>query len=93
MKEIIQHPYSFELIPARLFTVNRNYQRDAQNKEINDIIANFDYHLVNPVKAVKRDGLYYIWDGQQTATALGWTQVKISREEKKILAALRLALS
>lgn len=70
MKETVSHPYDMQLIPARLFTVNRNYQRDAQNKEINDIIANFDYHLVNPVKAVKRDGLYYIWDGQQTATAL-----------------------
>lgn len=64
------HAYDMQLIPARLFTVNRNYQRDAQSKEINDIIANFDYHLVNPVKAVKRDGLYYIWDGQQTASAL-----------------------
>ena len=30
---------------------------------------------------------------QQTANALGLTQVKISREEKKILAALRQELS
>lgn len=70
MKETTSHPYDFQLIPARLFTVNRNYQRDAQSKEINDIIANFDYHLVNPVKAVQRDGLYYVWNGQQTVTAL-----------------------
>lgn len=70
MKETVSHPYDFQLIPARLFTVNRNYQRDAQNKEIKDIISNFDYHLVNPVKAVKRDGYYYIWNGQQTAAAL-----------------------
>lgn len=70
MSETIMHPYDMQLIPARLFTVNRNYQRDAKKKEISDIISNFDYHLVNPVKAVKRDGLYYIWDGQQTATAL-----------------------
>lgn len=69
MKEI-QHNYSFELIPARLITVNRNYQRDAKSTEINKIIADFDYHLVNPVKVVKRDGFYYAWDGQQTATAL-----------------------
>lgn len=70
MKETIQHPYSFELIPARLITVNRNYQREAQNAEINKIISDFDYHLVNCVKVVKRDGFYYAWDGQQTATAL-----------------------
>lgn len=70
MKETVQHPYSFELIPARLITVNRNYQREAQNAEINKIISEFDYHLVNPVKVVKRDGFYYAWNGQQTATAL-----------------------
>lgn len=70
MKETVQHPYSFELIPARLITVNRNYQREAQNAEINRIVSEFDYHLVNPVKVVKRDGFYYAWNGQQTATAL-----------------------
>ena len=70
MKEVAKHPYSFELVPARLLTVNRGYQRDAKSAEINGIVANFDYHLVNPVKTVKRDGYYYIWDGQQTATAL-----------------------
>lgn len=70
MSETVLHPYDMQLIPARLFTVNRNYQREEKKKEISDIISNFDYHLVNPVKAVKRDGRYYIWDGQQTATAL-----------------------
>jgi hypothetical protein len=70
MKEVVQHPYSFESIPARLITVNRNYQRDAKSAEINKIVSEFDYHLVNPVKVVKRDGFYYAWDGQQTAAAL-----------------------
>ena len=70
MKECTKHPYSFELIPARLITVNRSYQRNAQSVEINKIIRDFDYHLVNPVKVVKRDRFYYAWDGQQTALAL-----------------------
>ena len=70
MEKVTQHPYDMQLIPARLFTVNRAYQREAQAKEISDIVSNFDYHLIRPVKAVKRDGMYYVWDGQQTATAL-----------------------
>lgn len=70
MKETVSHPYDFKLIPARLITVNRAYQRDAKDREINGIISKFDYHLVNPVKVVKRDGFYYAWNGQQTATAL-----------------------
>lgn len=70
MKEVTQHPYSFELVPAKLITVNRSYQRDAKDAEIKKIVSEFDYHLVNPVKVVKRDGYYYAWDGQQTATAL-----------------------
>lgn len=67
---VVSHHYDFQLVPARLLTVNRNYQRDAKAREINKIIANFDYHKVNCVKTVRRDGLYYICDGQQTATAL-----------------------
>lgn len=66
----VSHSYELQLIPARMFTVNRNYQRNAKRKEITDIINNFDYHLVNPVKAVKRDDAYYVWDGQQTFIAL-----------------------
>lgn len=69
MKETISHPYDFQLIPARLITVNRNYQRKANGGLIKSIVSKFDYHLVNPVKVVRRDGYYYAWDGQQTATA------------------------
>lgn len=70
MKEVEKHPYDFQLIPVRLLTVNKAYQRPAHEKEINDIMSNFDYRLVNCIKVVPRDGLYYIWDGQQTASAL-----------------------
>lgn len=97
-KNVAAHPYDMQLIPARLFTVNRNYQREAKTKLINTIITNFDYHLVNPVKAVKRDGFYYIWDGQQTASALYtkfgaeylvpaliYTDIDTSQEEARLL--------
>lgn len=99
MKTPVSHPYDMQLIPARLLTVNRCYQREAQTKEINDIISNFDYHLVNPVKVVKRDGLYYICDGQQTATAMYqkfgpeylvpcfvYTDIETSKGEAELLA-------
>lgn len=69
-RKVVAHPYDMRTIPARMLTINRCYQRPEQKKEIRDIIANFDYHIINPVKVCKRDGLYHVWDGQQTATAL-----------------------
>lgn len=70
MKEVTKHPYEMKLIPARLIVANRGYQRDTDAGEIRDIVSNFDYHHVNPVKTTKKDGLYYAFDGQHTALAL-----------------------
>jgi len=69
-REIVAHPYDMRLIPAKMLTVNKCYQRPEQHMEIKKIINEFDYHLVNPVKVVKRDSFYNVWDGQQTAVAL-----------------------
>ena len=62
--------WTFMLIPAKDIEVNRLYQRDTHNAAINKIIRTFDYHLVNPVKVVFREGKYYAFDGQHTLLAL-----------------------
>jgi hypothetical protein len=50
--------------------VNHNYQRDEVPVVIKEIISNFDYHKVNPIKCAYRDGNYYAFDGQNTAIGL-----------------------
>lgn len=62
--------WNFALLPACEIDVNRLYQRETHNDQINKIIRNFDYHNVNPVKVVYRDGCYYAFDGQHTTLAL-----------------------
>lgn len=64
------HSYEFKRIKAKEINVNRLYQRPEKTPLIRKIITEFDYHLVNPVKVVYRDGEYYAWDGQQTTVAL-----------------------
>ena len=43
MKQVTDHPYHFQLIPAREISVNRLYQRKLNNETIKNIIAKFDY--------------------------------------------------
>ena len=64
------HPYEYKLIKAGFITVNHTYQREKRQPVVKQILQEFDYRLVNPVKVVCRDGQYYAWDGQQTTTAL-----------------------
>lgn len=65
-----RHPYELKMIPAREINVNPTYQRGVQTDMVRHIVNNFDYHQVNPVKVVFRDGEYWAFDGQQTTTAL-----------------------
>lgn len=70
MKEVVSHPYHFQLIPAREISVNRLYQRKLNNETIKNIIAKFDYHNVNCVKVVWKEDGWYAFDGQHTVMAL-----------------------
>ena len=66
-----EHPYEFKLIKAKEINVDPIYQRDEQKSMVKEIIRNFDYHKVNPVKVVLRsDRQYYAFDGQQTTIGL-----------------------
>ena len=68
--EVKSHPYKFTQIPVGRINVNHNYQRDEVPTVIKEIISNFDYHKVNPIKCAYRDGNYYAFDGQNTAIGL-----------------------
>lgn len=67
---VVSHPYEFKLIKAKEITVDRLYQRKIQKSMVKEIVNNFDYHKVNCVKVVYREGQYFAFDGQQTTTAL-----------------------
>lgn len=64
------HPYEFKLIKAKEINVDKLYQRGKKNAMVKEIVQNFDYHRVNCVKVVYRDGYYFAFDGQQTTTGL-----------------------
>lgn len=69
-KEVIRHPYSFTMIPVGRINVNHLYQRGEVPSVIKEIVGGFDYHKVNPIKCVFRDGNYWAFDGQNTAIGL-----------------------
>ena len=68
--ETAKHPYEFKMIRAKEITVDRNYQRSIQKPMVREIVNNFDYHKVNCVKVIYRDGQYFAFDGQQTTNGL-----------------------
>ena len=70
MAKVVSHPYKFQLIPAGQINVNRLYQRPKKDATIKDIVNKFDWHLVNCVKVVWRNGGWYAFDGQHTTIAL-----------------------
>ena len=67
MNTITKHPYNFQLVPVGQINVDHLYQRDKVSRTVKGIINNFDYHKVNPIKCVFRDGEYFTFDGQNTA--------------------------
>lgn len=69
-KEVMKHPYNFAMLPVGRINVNHLYQRDEVPSTLRNILSNFDYHLVNPIKCVYRDGNYWAFDGQNTAIGL-----------------------
>lgn len=58
-------------IKASSLMVDDGYQRALNQSQVNRIVKQFNWFLVNPVKVVKRpDGKYYIFDGQHTVKAI-----------------------
>lgn len=66
MKEVMSHPYKFQLIPAMQIKVNTLYQRMLNMNRVKKLVRCFDWHLVNPVKVVWHKGEWVAVDGQHT---------------------------
>lgn len=69
INSIETHERQVKALPLRELKCAR-YQRPLDMREVEEIIANFDPHLVNPPKVSFRDGLYWVFDGQHTVEAL-----------------------
>lgn len=62
---------STELIPADQLKVDPSYQRKLNTQKVDQIVRDFCWYLVNPVKVAKReDGTYWIFDGNHTTRAI-----------------------
>lgn len=71
MDEKVQsHPYNMILLPVGRINVNHGYQRGEVPSTVKEMVGDFDYHKVNPIKCTHRDGNYYAFDGQNTAIGL-----------------------
>lgn len=66
MKEVVSHPYKFQLIPGEQIKVNTLYQRALNMNRVKKLVGAFDWHLVNPVKVVWHNGEWVAVDGQHT---------------------------
>ena len=58
----------FQRIPLGNLRCAR-YQRGLNTQEVDEIVENFDPHLVNPPKVSYRDGEFWVFDGQHTVEA------------------------
>lgn len=70
MSNVASHPYRFQLIPAGKIKINYLYQRPLDKSRVKRLVQKFDWHLVNPVKVIWRDGEWYAVDGQHTTAML-----------------------
>lgn len=55
----------FEQIPIKNLCSNQDYQRNLSIKHVQRAAANFDLYQINPVKVSRRDGINYVFNGQQ----------------------------
>lgn len=56
-------------VPAKVCLAS-HFQRPISEKSVTNIIRNFDRNKVKPIVLSKRNGKYYVVDGQHTLTAL-----------------------
>ena len=67
----MQLPQGVQLVEiSDVVCFNYSVQRDLRDSHVLRICEKFDPRVVRPVSAVKRDGKYYLYDGQHTSVAL-----------------------
>jgi hypothetical protein len=57
----------FELVPIKNLVSNQDYQRNLSMKHVKKAVEDFDLNQINPIKVSRRDGTYYVFNGQHTA--------------------------
>lgn len=62
--------FEYKLMNTKMLTVDKSYQRDTDMTRVRSIVREWNPCLVHAVKVSKRDGKYYIFDGQHTVEAL-----------------------
>ena len=56
----------FEQIPIKNLVSNQEYQRNLSPSHVQRAAENFDLFQINPVKVSRRDGINYVFNGQNT---------------------------
>lgn len=62
--------FEYRQLNSKQLIIPTKYQRELDEKRVKRIVAEFDASLVNPIKVSKRNGAYYVFDGQHTLAAL-----------------------
>lgn len=62
--------WQLEQLHSSKICVDKRYQRPFNRAKVNVIVKNFDENLVAPPKVSKRDGKYWVFDGQHTIASL-----------------------
>ena len=57
---------TYALIPICELVCSQKYQRELSKKQVRNTADNFDPFQINPVKVSRRDGCYYVINGQHT---------------------------
>ncbi len=57
----------FELVPIKDLVSNQDYQRTLSMNHVKKAVEEFDLNQINPIKVSRRNGIYYVFNGQHTA--------------------------
>lgn len=57
----------FELVPIKDLVSNQDYQRTLSMNHVKKAVDDFDLNQINPIKVSRRNGVYYVFNGQHTA--------------------------
>ena len=57
----------FELVPIKDLVSNQEYQRNLSMNHVKKAVEEFDLNQINPIKVSRRNGVYYVFNGQHTA--------------------------
>jgi hypothetical protein len=63
--------YEYKFINSKMLVVDRSYQRLIATNRVKLIVSKFNPYLVSAIKvSCRKDGKYYVFDGQHTLAAL-----------------------